>query len=78
MVKDEIYNVLSRDPSYTVSYTQATKAGVRAVLSYLHNLSSHLQWDYLWDYHPDEAGATISICWIEDGELGHITLIYRD
>lgn len=78
MIKDEIYKILSQDPSYTISYTQVTKAGVEAVLSYLNNLSSHLKWDYLWDYHPDEAGATVSICWIEDDELGHITLTYRD
>ena len=78
MIKDEIYRILASDPSYMISYTQATEAGVEAVLEYMRGLRRHFQWDYSYTSHPDEEGATITIFWIEEGELDYITLTYRN
>ena len=78
MIKDEIYRILASDPSYMKSYSEATEAGVEAVLEYMRSLRRHFQWDYSYTSHPDEEGATVSICWIDDGQLELITLTYRN
>ena len=43
MVKDEIYRILASDPSYMKSYSEATEAGVEAVLEYMRGLRRHFQ-----------------------------------
>ena len=78
VVKDEIYRILASDPSYMVSYTQATEAGVDAVLEYMRGLRRYFQWDYSYTSHPDEEGATVTIFWIEEGQLDYTTLTYRN
>ena len=78
MVKDEIYRLLASDPSYMMSYSEATEKGIEAVLNYMRTLACYLQWDYSYTTHPDEEGATVSICWIDDGQLELITLTYRN
>lgn len=78
VVKDEIYRILASDPSYMVSYTQATEAGVDAVLEYMRSLRRFFQWDYSYTSHPDEEGATITIFWVEEGQLDYTTLTYRN
>lgn len=78
VVKDEIYRILASDPSYMVSYTQATEAGVDAVLEHMRGLRRYFQWDYSYTSHPDEEGATITIFWIEEGQLDYTTLTYRN
>lgn len=78
VVKDEIYRILASDPSYTVSYTQVTEAGVDAVLEHMRSLRRYFQWDYSYTSHPDEEGATITIFWVEEGQLDYTTLTYRN
>lgn len=77
MIKTEIYEILASDPSYTMSYTQQTEAGIDAVLEYMRSLNSSIQWNYEWSAHPDECGAEVFICWIEEGELHTTVLSYR-
>jgi hypothetical protein len=78
MVKDEIYRILASDPSYMKSYSEATEAGVEAVLEHMRGLRRFFQWDYSYTSHPDEEGATITIFWVDDGELDHVSLTYRN
>ena len=79
LIEDQIYEILDSDPDYIVSSVDYTKDAIEEVINFMSELygDTGLQYSIIDDLHPDECGGSVSICWIENTFLHHITLSYR-
>jgi hypothetical protein len=74
VIEDNIYDLINQE-KYLVSSDEYTEECVRAVESYL--TKEGVKWNAIWDPCCDMSGYSVSIAWIEDGELHHIVLNAR-
>ena len=71
VIEDTIYEI-GDEVEYFVSSNEYDRAIGPAIQEYLENCC--VQFNIIEDPYPDMTGASLSICWIEDGYLHHIVL----
>lgn len=71
LIEDGIYEICD-EHDYCVSSHEYDRTVGPAIMEYLENCG--VQFNIIEDPYPDMTGASLSICWIEDGYLHHIVL----
>lgn len=73
MIEDTIYEICDENEGeYIASSREYERTVGPAIMAYLENCC--VQFNMIEDPYPDMTGASLSICWIEDGYLHHIVL----
>ena len=72
IIEDTIYEIL--DEHSLSSHDHERTAGP-AVMEYLENCC--VEFNIVEDPYPDMTGASVSVCWIEDGHLHHFVFNVR-
>ena len=67
VIEDSIYEIL--DEHSLSSHDHERTAGP-AVMEYLENCC--VEFNIIEDPYPNMTGASVSVCWIEDGHLHHL------
>ena len=78
-IEDEIYDILDSSSEFIVSSSDYAPDAIDKVMEFMAEKAENdgVEYDIIDDPHPDAAGGSLSICWIEDGHLHHIVLTYR-
>lgn len=71
VIEDTIYEI-GDEVEYFISSNEYDRAIGPAIQEYLENCG--VQFNIIEDPYPDMTGASLSICWIENGYLHHIVL----
>lgn len=71
MIEDTIYEICD-EHDYCISSHEYDRTVGPAIMAYLENCC--VEFNMIEDPYPNMAGASLSICWIEDGHLHHIVL----
>ncbi len=74
-IEDHIYDYIEQ-PHFLCSSREYRAAVMEGVENYFNEFVSE-QWNIIYDNYPDMTGASVSICWIEQGYLHHIILNIR-
>ncbi len=74
-VEDQIYEYLNQ-PHFLCSSSEYRATAMEGIQNYL---DEHFagQWNIIEDPYPNMTGASVSVCWIEDGYLHHIVFNVR-
>ncbi len=75
VIEDKIYDILDSDSNYIWSSNEYTQEAITAVNDYMETLD--IQWNLIDESYPNEEGGFVSICWIENSHLHHITINYH-
>lgn len=67
IVEDIIYEVLDE---HSLSLNTYERTAGPAIMTLLEN--SCIQFNIIEDPYPDMTGASVSVCWIENGHLHHL------
>ena len=70
-IEDGIYEICD-EVDYCISSHEYDRTVGPAIMAYLENCC--VEFNMIEDPYPNMAGASLSICWIEDGHLHHIVL----
>lgn len=70
-IEDAIYDIINIE-QHTVSSSEYDRTIGPAIMKYLENC--HVQFNMIEDPYPNMTGASLFVCWIEDGYLHHIVL----
>lgn len=71
VIEDTIYEI-GDEVEYFISSNEYDRTIGPAIQEYLENCG--VQFNIIEDPYPDMTGASLSICWIENGYLHHIVL----
>lgn len=71
VIENGIYEICD-EYDYCVSSHEYDRTVGPAIMAYLENCC--VQFNMIEDPYPNMSGASLSICWIEDGYLHHIVL----
>ena len=73
VIEDTIYDICDENEGeYITSSHEYERTVGPAIMEYLENCG--IQFNMIEDPYPNMTGASLSICWIEDGYLHHIVL----
>lgn len=73
VIEDTIYDICDENEGeYIASSHEYERTVGPAIMAYLENCC--VEFNMIEDPYPNMAGASLSICWIEDGHLHHIVL----
>lgn len=73
VIEDTIYDICDENEGeYIASSHEYERTVGPAIMEYLENCG--IQFNMIEDPYPNMTGASLSICWIEDGHLHHIVL----
>lgn len=73
VIEDTIYDICDENEGeYIASSHEYERTVGPAIMAYLENCG--VQFNMIEDPYPNMTGASLSICWIEDGHLHHIVL----
>ena len=73
VIEDTIYDICDENEGeYIASSREYERTIGPAIMEYLENCG--VQFNIIEDPYPGMSGASLSICWIEDGYLHHIVL----
>ena len=71
MIEDGIYDIINTE-DHIISSSEYDRTIGPEIMEYMEGWS--MQFNMIEDPYPNMAGASLSICWIEDGHLHHIVL----
>lgn len=74
IIEDCIYDIINEE-RFLVSSSEYDRSVGPEIMNYLESIMNpRIQFNIIEDPYPDMSGASLSICWIENGYLHHIVL----
>ena len=77
MIENTIYDIIENYKITTDTYSPEGIQVIEHFLNALRRINPSFQFHEIYSSFPDESGAFISFCWIEDEKLYHIVLTER-